>query len=142
MNLIDIIIKNSSAKEAKLYSPAKKAFTTPETGITIQNKSAYNVIKDMADITIKYLPIYLFGLYANPFETLKGKATKEDIIEFINASKTDLICNQLLVIMLSKIIIQKPTTTESNRDDPYGENIQIKYILSTEQKLCKAFGID
>jgi hypothetical protein len=51
MKFIDIILQNSQAKEAKLYGPATKASTNPETGVTILNPAAFHVIRDCANIT-------------------------------------------------------------------------------------------
>jgi hypothetical protein len=73
MKFIDIILQNSQAREAKLVGPATKASTNPETGVTILNPAAFHVIQDCAKLTIKYIPHYVFGVYANPFEVLKGK---------------------------------------------------------------------
>ena len=65
MKFIEIILENSKSKEAKLFSPAKKAANNPETGITIQNKSAYHV------------PHYIFANYDCPFTELSGKFKKK-----------------------------------------------------------------
>ena len=79
MKFIDIILQNSQAREAKLLNPATKASTNPETGVTIVNPAAFHVIRDCAKLTVKYLPHYVFGLYANPFEVLKGKFEYNDV---------------------------------------------------------------
>jgi len=71
MRFVEIILENSTAKEAKLYNAARKAYQNPEIGITIQNKAAYHVIRDCAGITTKYLVHYVFGCYADPFVELK-----------------------------------------------------------------------
>jgi hypothetical protein len=100
MKFIDIIVENSKIKEAKLFVPAKKAANNPETGITIQNKSAYHVIKDCANITIKYLPHYIFANYEDPFTELFGKFKRKDIEEFISHTENDIVLKQLLILIL------------------------------------------
>jgi hypothetical protein len=94
MKFIEILLENSKVKEAKLYAPAKKASNNPETGITIQNKSAYHVIKDCANITIKYLPHYVFANYEYPFTELSGKFKRKDIEEFVSSTEKDIVLNQ------------------------------------------------
>ena len=103
MKFIDIIFQNSQAKEAKLIGPASKASTNPETGVTILNPAAFHVIRDCAKLTTKYLPHYVFGLYANPFEVLKGKFEYSDVVEFVKAALSDMVLNQLLVLITEKI---------------------------------------
>ena len=127
MKFIDIILDNSDLKESKLMQAAQKAYNKPDTGITIQHKGAYNVIKDCANITLKYLPHYIFGAYTNPFTTLKGKFKKPDIEEFVKCSRDDYALDQLLTLILKKIESQniKPTTqkndiVELDSNDPYG----------------------
>lgn len=102
MEFIDIILQNSNLKEAKLFNAAKKAFINPEIGITIENKAAYHVIKDCANITINYLPHYVFGSYQNPFESLKGKFKKETIAEFVKQTETNLPLYQLLYTIIDR----------------------------------------
>ena len=103
MKFLEIIIENSTEKLAKLYKPAYKASQNPENGITIQNKSAYHVIKDCAYVAHLYLPIYCFEEYINPFLQLKGKFKKSDIEEFVKSTKTQKVNAFLLNLILQKI---------------------------------------
>jgi len=154
MKFIDLILQNSQIKEAKLYGPSKKASERPETGITIQNTSAFYVIKDCATLANKYLPHFVFGHYANPFEVLKDKFTRDDISEFVAEANSDIVLNQLLTLILEKINkstaisnIQPTinTNTTSNSSDPYGD--YESYALAQQQAhpqdtvslLCAAF---
>lgn len=129
MKFIEIILENSKVKEAKLYAPAKKASNNPETGITIQNKSAYHVIKDCANITIKYLPHYVFANYEYPFTELSGKFKRKDIEEFVSNTEKDIVLNQLLILILEKnggLVKETPKVSISDNNDleigdPYGE---------------------
>ena len=124
MKFLDIIVSSSTAKESKLYAPAQKAFAVPETGVTIQSAAAYNVIKDCAQMSIRYIPHYIFGLYANPVSQLEGKFTIADIDEFYNASKNDIVLYQLLVIIINKIeplFKSGETILQKNTNDPYGD---------------------
>lgn len=158
MRFIDIILQNSQAKEAKLYGPSKKASDSPETGIVIQNPSAYHVIKDCATLANKYIPHYVYGLYANPFEALKNKFTRADIEEFVRSAASDLVLHQLLVLILDKVKTTVNTvpapqpvqniTNLTNSDDPYGEyeytnaqpQQQVKSV-DTVGILCEAFSV-
>ena len=149
MNFIDIILQNSQAKEAKLYLPAKKAKEVPETGVTIQTPAAYHVIKDCASITLKYLPHYIFGLYANPFEVLKGKFQYNDVVEFVNTANSDMVMNQLLTLITSKI--KSPGTAAPivsplvSPHDPYGEYDSYTPApvqeVDTVTRICNAFSV-
>jgi hypothetical protein len=130
MKFIEQILQNSQIKEAKLYGPSKKAAERPETGITIQTPAAFHVIKDCATLAYKYLPHFVFGHYANPFEVLKGKFTKADIVEFVNEANSDIVLHQLLALILSKIdktmpqlstAAPTPVTTTISSSDPYGD---------------------
>jgi hypothetical protein len=155
MKFIDQILQNSQIKEAKLYGPSKKAAERPETGVTIQTPAAFHVIKDCATLANKYLPHFVFGHYANPFEVLKGKFTREDIAEFINEANSDIVLNQLLALIVGKInltlpqLVQTPSTPVSNvtsSSDPYGDYESYSDIVpvatqDTTTVLCNAFGV-
>jgi len=145
MKFIDIILQNSQAKEAKLIGPATKASTNPETGVTILNPAAYHVIKDSATLAIKYVPHYVFGLYANPFEVLKGKFEYQDIVEFVKSAHADMVLNQLLILIVEKV--KKSSSSISGSDgDPYGDYESYSYSDSSEATsialICKAFGVN
>lgn len=157
MKFIDLILQNSQIREAKLYGPSKKAAERPETGITIQNPSAFHVIKDCATLANKYLPHFVFGHYANPFEVLKGKFTKNDITEFIGEANSDIVMFQLLTLILDKInkgtsstlpIALDPKAIATSSADPYGEyeSYQPTTISNSAQDpvslLCTAFGVN
>lgn len=157
MNFINQIIQNSQVKEAKLYGPSKKAAERPETGITIQTPAAFHVIKDCATLANQYLPHYVFGTYTNPFTVLKGKITRHDINEFVESANSDIILNQLLILILNKIktIFPQLTTvndinnvkSSDNTNDPYGDYESIDTdtinIVHNDSNtiLCMAFGV-
>jgi hypothetical protein len=140
MRFLDIIIENSPVKEAKLYGPSQKAYEKPDSGVTIQNPAAYHVIQDCAMIASKYLPIYVWGLYAHPFDELSGKFNFKDIKEFVDAAFSDVTMNQLLILILDKVK-KMPFTPSQSANDPYGdyesyEGANEKDVLSL---LCRAF---
>lgn len=158
MKFIEIIIENSTIKEAKLYAPAKKAHANPDTGITIQNKSAYHVIKDCALMTINYLPHFVFGEYADPIEILSGKFKKVDISNFVQEAGKNYVLQQLLIIVLDKIkksnvvnlvSSQSPKTSPVvESSNPYGEYGLASETTIEEVKdksdldiLCEAFKV-
>lgn len=159
MKFVEIIVENSLVKEAKLYAPAKKAYANPDTGITIQNKSAYHVIKDCALMTINYLPLWAFGNYKNPFEELKGKFQRKDVEEFVSSNEKYVMSKQLLLAILDKsgeIInnkqeVDKSYKQEIESSDPYGEygtsseeessKVEINNNSSIVDALCKLFDV-
>ena len=102
MKFIDTLIANSSQQEAKLYGPSEKAAVKPDTGITIQNPGAFHVIKDCARLARGYIPLFVFEHFPSPFDTLKGKFTKEDIIELVDAAKTDVFIKHLITVIVIK----------------------------------------
>lgn len=162
MKFITTLLENSELKYAKLYQPAHKAYGKPDTGITIQHPGAYNVIKDCADITIKYLPHYVFGAYAFPFVTLKGKFKKPDIEDFVKKCRDDYVLNQLLIIIKEKysdqnsgmqtIVVSNDLLKKASNDmdDPYGlygveeayEEKSVSNDLSDVDLLCQAFSVE
>lgn len=154
MKFIDIIIQNSQAKEAKLYTPSKKASDNPETGITINSPAAFHVIKDCATLAHKYIPHLVFGSYANPFEVLRGKFKKSDIEEFVSCAMSDIVLHQLMNLILYKIanspylITAAATVDTMDSADPYGEYETINPSVPVTQKqqdpitlLCDVFGV-
>lgn len=161
MKFIEKLISYSELKEAKLYSAAHKCFNKPDTGITIQHQGAYNVIRDCAYVTTRYLPHFIFGAYVNPFETLKGKFTKIEIEEFVKKSRDDYALSQLLLIILTKIKddnilkhsdnVKAPKELDFSGNDPYGmygdedieiEDQAIELQLNDVEILCKAFSVN
>ena len=160
MKFLDVIFNNSELNEAKLYSAAHKCVDKPDTGITIQHKGAYNVIRDCAKVTTRYLPHYIFGAYTNPFQTLKGKFTKPDIEEFVKKSRDDYALGQLLTIILEKyksqnkvedVVPEKKqdfSKVTSDSNDPYGYYGEVEIDpepivekVNDVDILCKAFGV-
>ena len=162
MNFLETILKHSTVKEAKLYTAAKKAAAKPDTGITIQNQSAYHVIKDCAKITYNYLPIYIFGQYQDAFEALKGKFTRNDIEEFVTNANSNFINHQLLTLILEEIKKTKKIPVQETKqiiqvqepasDDPYGDygysDVSVEPVTqtptqdtSTVDLLCQAFAV-
>lgn len=142
MRFLEIIVEASPVKEAKLYGPSKKAYEAPDSGVTIQNPAAYHVIKDCALMTQRYMPHYIFGLYANPFEDLKGKFNFQNIKEFVDAAYSDMTLNQLLILILDKVR-KLPMAVTTNSTDPYGdyeayEGVKEKDVTSL---LCRAFSV-
>jgi len=103
MKFIETLLENSSSKQAKLYKAAKRASEDPSIGVTINNPAASHVIKDSAQVAIDYIPLLVFSSYNNPFEELKGKFSKEEVIEFVKASTNQLPLHQLLIIILEKV---------------------------------------
>ena len=168
MKFIEILIENSGAKEAKLYLASKKASTKPDTGITILKQAAYHVIKDCAKIAHLYIPLYVFGYYSDPFQTLKNKFQKKDIEEFVRSAESDFVHNQLLTLILNKIkstqeiigkkSLLKPESIYYNPNDiepfdPYGDYGSSAYEEpaitvkdptneSDLDLLCRAFGVE
>jgi hypothetical protein len=159
MKFIDVILENSKLKEAKLYNAAKKAANNPETGITIQNKSAYHVIKDCANITIKYLPLYVFANYECFFTELSGKFKRKDIEEFVSGAEKDIVLKQLLILILELnggLVEETPKASVSDNNDleigdPYGEygvgfteqpsKTEAINNSSVVESLCKLFDV-
>jgi hypothetical protein len=163
MKFIDIILENSPDKFSKLYNPALKAIQNPHNGITVQNKSAYHVIKDCATIARSYIPLYIFEQYIDPFSNLKYKFSRENIREFVNSTKTIKENYHLLCVILNKIENSKKEKDQeepvllqedSNNNDPYGDyglnNDTKKYINQYKQPsndneiinlLCESFGV-
>jgi hypothetical protein len=157
MNFLKVIFDNSELNEAKLYTPAQKCLNKPDTGIQIIHKGAFNVIRDCAKITVRYLPHYIFSSYTNPFKSLSGKFTKLDIEEFVKNSRDDFALNQLLIIIKEKYktingkLSNKENETSvvenTSETDPYGYyGIDDESIIITTPKelsdvdiLCEAF---
>ena len=130
-----IILENSSEKQAKLLEPAKRAHKKPDIGVEIQNKSAYYVIRDCAMITQKYLVHHIWSSYPEPFEVLKGKFTKDSITDFLKRAKKDSAVNHLKHTIISDIKDKFDTTiaTTTNFDYSMEEDDIYKYYSDTEE---------
>ena len=130
-----IILENSSEKQAKLLGPAKRAHKKPDIGVEIQNKSAYYVIRDCAMITQKYLVHHIWSLYPDPFEVLKGKFTNEDVTDFLKRAKKDNAVTHLKHTIIGDIKAKFDTTvaTTINFDYSMEEEDIYKYYSDTEE---------
>jgi len=134
MTFEEKIIKNSPIRQKNLMRPAKIAFEKPDTGVTINKKGAYYLIKDSAEITMKYVSLLCYGSYKNPLTDLKGVFTQSEIIDFVGRSKEETHTKQLLNIILTDIgcinqpvydVVESETeidfSIEGEDDDVYGD---------------------
>lgn len=129
MTFEEKIIKNSGIRQKNLMRPAKIAFEKPDTGVTINKKGAFYLIKDSADITVKYLVHLCYGSYNNPIKELKGKFTQSEIIDFVGRSKEQQYTRQLLNIILTDIgCVNQSFTTDTNNN-----NSSIDFSISEEE---------
>ena len=153
MTFEEKIIKNSEIRQKNLMRPARIAYEKPDTGVTINKKGAYFLIKDSADITVKYLPLLSYGSFKNPIVDLKGKFTQSEIIDFVGRAKEESYTNQLLSVILTDIGCTQPITqvidddeseeldlSFSDDEDVYGdyeteEEINIKSSSTTTQAI-------
>ena len=101
--LEDKVIKNSSIRQRNLLRAAKIANENPDTGVSIEKRGAFFVIKDCSDITVKYLAHLAYSSYTTPIRDLKGKLTQAEIIDFVGRSKAHPETRQLLHIILTDI---------------------------------------
>lgn len=130
MSFESAIVKLSTCRQKNLARPAKIASESPETQVKILNSSAYHVIKDCADLTLQYLPHFLYGQLDNPIQQLKKRTTESDIIDFVSRSNKSEATRQLLQIIIDDIVVKKPDisatavtdfTIPEGVDDVYGE---------------------
>jgi hypothetical protein len=131
MEFIKVLLQHGTIKEAKLLNSAHKAAANPEIGVTITHKAAYHVIKDCASIASKYIPLMVFGAYADPFETLRGKFSRKSIQELVTKAAEDVAYDQLITVIVDRATkmklmeAPKPTTKEikfeEDAADPYGD---------------------
>lgn len=133
--LEDCIYGLTSTRYKKLKRPAQLAATKPDTCVKILNKSAYYVIKDCAEITLKYLPHYIYSGIRDPISKLRGNVPEQDIVDFANRSTREDHTQQLLRLILDDIAretvavktIQQESTTSidftltGEEDDVYGD---------------------
>jgi len=133
--LEQIILDNSSEKQAKLLGPAERAHKKPDIGVEIQNKSAYYVIRDCAMITQKYLVHHIWSAYPDPFETLKGKFTKDNVTDFLERAEKDNAVKQLKHTIIGDIRSKFDTTvaTSTNFDYSMEEEDIYKYYSDAEE---------
>lgn len=123
----DVILEASTETKAKLYTPAKKAFEAPDTGVTINKPAAYRVIKDCAETTLLFLPIEIFLKFKSPTQALKGKFSREQVIDLYNRTTTDSVAKILFQTILDTCPKAPPQLTPTKAaiitdvdiDDPY-----------------------
>ena len=127
------ILQNSTEKQAKLLGPAQRAHKKPDIGVEIQNKSAYYVIRDCAMITQKYLVLFIWGTYPDPFEALKG--TKDEITDFLKRAEKNDEVKALKHAIIGDIRAKFDTTVAKTTDFDYSmeEEDIYKYYSDTEE---------
>lgn len=157
MTFEEKIINSASIRQRKLMRPAKIAFEKPDTGVTINKKGAYYLIKDSAEVTIQYLVHLCYGSYKDPIKELKGKFTQSEIIDFVGRSKEEKNTNQLLNIILADIGCINQTfeieeeveeeeldlTISDDEDDVYGDyESEASVSKSTSKKSSESESVD
>lgn len=103
MTFEEKILKNCNIRQRNLLRPAKIACDKPDTGVTINKRGAYFLIKDCADVTLKYTAHLAYSSFSSPLTQLKGKFTQAEIIDFVGRSKEEAHTRQLLHIILTDI---------------------------------------
>ena len=158
MSVESKIIENSNDKLTALAPRAAKAVKNPDTGVEIKVKGAYYVIRDCAQMTVAYLPVFLYGNFEDPIKSLSGKFTKKEFESFVSRSTSNVAIKQLCNIMLldardkPHIIEQKEPVYNETEDDVYGDygsdnvteekddsNFSSNDANSIIKVLCKAF---
>lgn len=146
INFIDVILKNSTLTQAKIYTAASKAAENPSIGVTINNPAAMHVIRDCATITMKCLPLYVFASYKNPLKELSGKFTKQDITEFVEQTEKDDVLGLLLTLILARAqkempnifkpakVVESPLADSVNGMDPYGGYYSEQVVTETKER--------
>lgn len=135
--LEDCILRLSQARYSKLKRPAELAAAKPDTCVKILNKSAYYVIKDCAEITLKYLPHFVYSGIRDPITKLRGQVTDKQVVDFVNRSAKEDHTQQLLRLILDDVAKKNTALTISpvnsidpdnidftltgNEDDVYGD---------------------
>tara|TARA_R100000951_G_scaffold95105_1_gene84073 strand:+ start:240 stop:758 length:519 start_codon:yes stop_codon:yes gene_type:complete len=125
MTFEEKIITNASIRQKKLMRPAKVASENPDTGVTINKKGAYYLIKDTADVTIKYLAHLCYASYETPIASLNGAFTQSEIIDFVGRAKEESYTNQLLSVILTDIGCTQPITQII--DDDKSEELDLSF---------------
>ena len=103
MSFEDKILAVSKLKQRLLKRPAGILAKKLDTGVVIENKSAYFVIRDCAMLAADYLPIFIYGALADPFNILRGKLTEKDIIDFVARAQKNKHTQQLLHLIFIDI---------------------------------------
>jgi hypothetical protein len=107
----DKVISITSSRYRNLKRPATLAASSPDTCVTILNKSAYYVIKDCADLTLKYLPHFIYSGLKDPISKLRGSVIEEEIVDFVDRSTREDHTQQLLRLILDDIQKKKAVIT-------------------------------
>lgn len=103
MNFEKRILETSKIPERNLLKPSSVAMVKPDTGVDIRKKSAYYVIRDCATLANEYIPHKCYSSINDPIQTLHGKFTKADIIDFVARTKSRNSTKQLLYVIFSDI---------------------------------------
>ena len=109
MSFENKILAVSSLKQRRLMRPAAVAADQPDTGVTIENRSAYFVIRDCAMITRDYLALFIYGQLPDPFAQLEGKISEKEIIDFVARAQNEKHTQQLLNLIFVDIAKQQGT---------------------------------
>lgn len=148
----EVILEHSPETKAKLYGPAKKAFEAPDTGVNIVKPAAYKVIKDCAETTLLFLPIEIFLKYKSPIQSLRGKITRDQVIDLYNRTVKDTTAKILFQLILDTCPKSTPSLAPVNPvnilsdvsdDDPYGSYGDTAPIVEESKSLidiiCSAY---
>lgn len=142
----EIILEEASIRQGNLLVPARLAADKPDTGVKILKKSAYYVIKDCANITCQYVTFLAYASIQNPLESLRGKFTKESVVDFVNRSESEHHTNQLLTLIFADIskvsppkvtinVDKGPEFDFNNEDEPYGDYNYDGYLDPSDYKI-------
>ncbi len=154
----EIILSNSSEKQAKLKGPALRAYKKPDIGVDINNKSAYYVIRDCGLITSKYLVPFIWTCFEDPFNDLKGKFSKDDIKDFLKRAEKENDVKHLKHIIIgdiknrfeTKVVTSSVFDYSKEEDDIYGsyysdveeiDNDTVETEMTEEEMLIKFFDV-
>ena len=154
----EIILSNSSEKQAKLKGPALRAYKKPDIGVDINNKSAYYVIRDCGLITSKYLVPFIWTCFEDPFNDLKGKVMKDDIKDFLKRAEKENDAKHLKHIIIgdiknrfeTKVVTSSVFDYSKEEDDIYGsyysdveeiDNDTVETEMTEEEMLIKFFDV-
>ena len=66
MTFEEKILKNCEIRQRNLMRPATIAAQKPDTGVTILKKGAYFLIRDCADVTLKYAAHLAYSSFNSP----------------------------------------------------------------------------
>tara|TARA_B100001123_G_scaffold444039_1_gene591794 strand:+ start:3486 stop:4007 length:522 start_codon:yes stop_codon:yes gene_type:complete len=125
----DKIINISQSRYRNLLRPAKIAAAKPDTCVKILNKSAYYVIKDCADITVKYIPHFVYSGIKDPITKLKGNVTENDIDDFVSRALKADHTQQLLRLILDDVL-KRHVSVQVNR---VSSEAEIDFTLTGEE---------